>query len=695
MGLVQTACHKESSSAPDLWNQAVTALPENTTLNSPTQSAPRVSLGASSQELSATTSPQNGSFSHSATASITANYENNPATQIQRVYPGITEESRPVYAEQQYFGGSVRLAQVNPITLSAAPAPSAKVSDSTATAEKFFQSTSPSGGENSAAGGTVARSSVSQHPVSQSSGMTASTANSEIPGLKAPAPSGNGTSVSAESKTGPATPTGMNSQASGESATISAITEIQPEAMTAGESEQQTPGFQAPTQDAEFGRFAKSSGDGILGSSVEPVVLPSVGALYATLFGQPESFEQTSPRNLDYNVWFLDGPEEQYEQYATARIYLKKVFLQEEKIPAHPDCSSKKLDSGRIEVTCDGKFPLADGMLLRLIVCGKPNPEVLDKYSGDAENPLADFIDQAYVHGDPNLADKELCSDRRFIDYEFKGPDMEIRFPLETGFVYFISQFPLDYLKHQDVYGPPTPNKLGIHNRTYPDSKAMGHFLVNARILQVVVAAPRAEAKDYNAKPGQKSLNYSYARSDFDPIIIGRAPSGVPDNEYCQQVSEWDESFSQKEWEILRMINQQRSQGADCGESGTFEAAPPLLLDTSMKCAARRHSLDMAENDYFSHYDPSGQSEWERIWVASTQALFSGEPKTPRDVFLITGENIAKGASDPDAIVKEWLKSDEHCANLMNPMFTHMGAGFYQEEKGAAMATLNFGTEWK
>src|ERR1019366_7617806 len=46
-----------------------------------------------------------------------------------------------------------------------------------------------------------------------------------------------------------------------------------------------------------------------------------------------------------------------------------------------------------------------------------------------------------------------------------------------------------------------------------------------------------------------------------------------------------------------------------------------------------------------------------------------------------TGENIAAGQVKAEDAVATWIKSPEHCANLMNPAFTEMGAAFAVDSK--------------
>jgi len=58
------------------------------------------------------------------------------------------------------------------------------------------------------------------------------------------------------------------------------------------------------------------------------------------------------------------------------------------------------------------------------------------------------------------------------------------------------------------------------------------------------------------------------------------------------------------------------------------------------------------------------------------------------------GENIAAGQGSAEQVVAGWLASPGHCANIMNPGFTEMGAAYATSEGGAAGSywTQVFGT---
>ncbi|WP_223167075.1 CAP domain-containing protein [Nonomuraea sp. SYSU D8015] len=90
----------------------------------------------------------------------------------------------------------------------------------------------------------------------------------------------------------------------------------------------------------------------------------------------------------------------------------------------------------------------------------------------------------------------------------------------------------------------------------------------------------------------------------------------------------------------------------------------PLIHDPKLHLAAERHSADMAVNDYFDHDSRNGRSFDQRI----TAAGFT---------FTRAAENIAKGQPTAAAVVRDWLRSPGHRANIMNCAFTHIGVGHH------------------
>lgn len=114
---------------------------------------------------------------------------------------------------------------------------------------------------------------------------------------------------------------------------------------------------------------------------------------------------------------------------------------------------------------------------------------------------------------------------------------------------------------------------------------------------------------------------------------------------------------------VLIATNAARAAGADCGSEGTFAPTNPLQGDPLLHQAAQVHADDMAANDFFSHTGSDGSSFSQRI----ARTGFQGQP---------IGENIAAGNRTAEATVQQWLNSDGHCRNLMNPNATKLGVGY-------------------
>ena len=112
---------------------------------------------------------------------------------------------------------------------------------------------------------------------------------------------------------------------------------------------------------------------------------------------------------------------------------------------------------------------------------------------------------------------------------------------------------------------------------------------------------------------------------------------------------------------ILDLINDARARPRYCGGQA-YAAAPPVRWNDMLAQSSLRHSEDMARHNFFDHVNPrDGTHSWDRVERAGYKDS-------------TTGENIAAGYPTAEAAVEGWIKSPGHCANLMNPEFTEMGA---------------------
>jgi uncharacterized protein YkwD len=112
--------------------------------------------------------------------------------------------------------------------------------------------------------------------------------------------------------------------------------------------------------------------------------------------------------------------------------------------------------------------------------------------------------------------------------------------------------------------------------------------------------------------------------------------------------------------EMLALVNQHRTSGAQCGSRGSFPAVGALNWNDSLAQASLVHSDDMVAHNFFSHTGSDGSSAGQRISAAGYS-------------WRTWGENIAAGQPTVASVVAAWMNSDGHCANLMNPNFRELG----------------------
>ncbi len=125
---------------------------------------------------------------------------------------------------------------------------------------------------------------------------------------------------------------------------------------------------------------------------------------------------------------------------------------------------------------------------------------------------------------------------------------------------------------------------------------------------------------------------------------------------------------------MLEMINASRSELRMCGD---MQRPPVKLLqwNNTLTQTAVAHADDMTINNFFSHDGSDGLS-------VSHRADAAGYP------WRAVGENIAAGQLDIAEVHQGWLDSAGHCVNIMNDLFTEVGAACVRNPR------TDFGTYW-
>lgn len=123
-------------------------------------------------------------------------------------------------------------------------------------------------------------------------------------------------------------------------------------------------------------------------------------------------------------------------------------------------------------------------------------------------------------------------------------------------------------------------------------------------------------------------------------------------------MGDWEEAGR----EVLDLVNEVRSESRTCGDQ-TFASTLPLAWNEKLASSALEHSHDMAKQNYFSHTGRDNSQAGERA-------------KREGYDYRLIGENLAAGHGSAKQAVAGWLMSPGHCANLMNPEYTEMGAAY-------------------
>ncbi|MDP3890782.1 CAP domain-containing protein [Nocardioides sp.] len=104
---------------------------------------------------------------------------------------------------------------------------------------------------------------------------------------------------------------------------------------------------------------------------------------------------------------------------------------------------------------------------------------------------------------------------------------------------------------------------------------------------------------------------------------------------------------------VVRLTNKRRAN----------HGCKPLKVRKPLRRAARRHSARMAEAGVMSHQLPGEPPLGKRV----TAAGYTN--------WTMVGENIAFGYTSPRALVRAWMRSPSHRAQILTCRYRHIGVG--------------------
>ena len=114
----------------------------------------------------------------------------------------------------------------------------------------------------------------------------------------------------------------------------------------------------------------------------------------------------------------------------------------------------------------------------------------------------------------------------------------------------------------------------------------------------------------------------------------------------------YNKEFADK---VIELVNAARAK----------EGLSPLTKDTTLTNLSKIRSKETAT--LFSHQRPDGTS-WSMVLKQNNVSYTSA------------AENIAAGQNTPEAVVKEWMNSPSHRANIMNSKYNKIGVSCYVDQ---------------
>jgi uncharacterized protein YkwD len=125
------------------------------------------------------------------------------------------------------------------------------------------------------------------------------------------------------------------------------------------------------------------------------------------------------------------------------------------------------------------------------------------------------------------------------------------------------------------------------------------------------------------------------------------------------------------EEQVIDLINQERARAG----------LAALNSDARLIVSARKHSQDMADRGFFSHTGSNGSNPGQRMSAAGY-------------TWRTYAENIAAGYPTPENVMRGWMDSPGHRANILSKDVRDVGVG-YVVQTGTEWThywTTNFGT---
>ena len=136
----------------------------------------------------------------------------------------------------------------------------------------------------------------------------------------------------------------------------------------------------------------------------------------------------------------------------------------------------------------------------------------------------------------------------------------------------------------------------------------------------------------------------------------------------CSHLGFWPLDWERMEFLAVELVNEHRRDGLEC-DGSQLGPVDEVEMHDALLCAARLHSIDMVEEEFFSSTNPeTGKNTADRIADSGYNAADAGGIVTSGQ---LTAEQLVQG----------WAADSDHCSTIMGADFEHIGIGRYEYER--------------
>lgn len=175
-----------------------------------------------------------------------------------------------------------------------------------------------------------------------------------------------------------------------------------------------------------------------------------------------------------------------------------------------------------------------------------------------------------------------------------------------------------------------------------PSSPVLKNLVTSSRLGKHLVANAATFEKGLNDVFGgalNETMNFLTVKPESDEMVDLRFTVAAPSVD------------SASEQAMFRLVNKER----------VANSLNPVSFDNKLRGLARDYSKDMLQRGYFSHYNPEGESPFDRMDAYGIEYSYAGE-------------NLALAPS-AELAMQGLMNSPGHRANILNPNFNKIGIG--------------------